>query len=161
MARGMRPKRFGPTVGTVARLPRGSGAHVLASVPLFKDLPPRDLRRVAGLAEETWFNAGRVVVEEGQPGSSFYVILDGEARVTKGATARPLARLGPGDHFGEMALLDGQPRSATVIAETSLDTVRIRRAAFRELLKKEPEVGLRIMAGLAARVREYERQLLG
>jgi CRP-like cAMP-binding protein len=130
-------------------------------VPLFRDLPPRDLRRVAGLAEETWINAGRVVVQEGQPGTSFYVILDGEARVVKGTASRTLARLGPGDHFGEMALLDGQPRSATVIAETSLDTVRIRRAAFRELLKKEPEVGLRIMAGLAARVREYERQLLG
>jgi CRP-like cAMP-binding protein len=134
---------------------------VLARVPLFADLSSRDLRRVAGLAEETWFNAGRVIVEEGQPGSSFYVILDGEARVTKGRSGRVLSRLKPGDHFGEMALLDGQPRSATVIAETSLDAIRIKRAAFRELLKKEPEVGLRIMAGLASRVREYERQLLG
>jgi CRP-like cAMP-binding protein len=157
----VRPKRFGPTVGTVAKLPRGSGAHVLSRVPLFADLPPRDLRRVAALAEETWFNAGRVVVEEGQPGSSFYVILDGEARVTKGPAGRTLGRLGPGDHFGEMALLDGQPRSATVIAESSLDTVRIRRAAFRTLLKREPDVGLRIMATLAARVRARERQQLG
>ena len=158
---GTRPPRFGPTVGTVSRLPRGSGAHVLGRVPLFADLSPRDLRRIAGLAEETWFNPGRVIVEEGQPGSSFYVILDGEAKVTKGRALRVLSRLGPGDHFGEMALLDGQPRSATVIAETSVDAIRIKRATFRELLKREPEVGLRIMAGLAARVREYERQLLG
>ncbi len=161
MTTGMRPPSFGPTVGTVSKLPKGSGARVLSHVPLFAGLPQRDLRRVAGLAEETWFNAGHVVVEEGQPGSSFYVILDGSAKVTKGKAGRTLTRLGPGDHFGEMALLDGEPRSATVIAETSLDTVRIRRAAFRKLLTQEPEVGLRIMAGLASRIREYERQLLG
>jgi CRP-like cAMP-binding protein len=161
MSKGMRPKRFGPTVGSVTRLPRGSGGRVLSHVPLFAHLPARDLRRVAGLAEETWFNAGRIVVEEGQPGSSFYVILDGEARVTKGAAGRRIAQLGPGDHFGEMALLDGQPRSATVTAETSLDAVRIRRAAFRTLLKREPDVGLQIMAALAARVRACEKQLLG
>jgi hypothetical protein len=75
--------RIGPTVGTVAPL-GGRGARLLSDVPLFAGLSARDLRRVAGLAEETWFNPGRVVVQEGKPGSSFYaVILDGTARVTR------------------------------------------------------------------------------
>jgi CRP-like cAMP-binding protein len=133
---------------------------VLSHVPLFAGLSQRDLRRIAVLAEEVWFNSGRVVVEEGRPGNSFYVILDGTARVVRGRGQRAIRRLGPGDHFGEMALLDGGPRSMTVIAESTLDAVRIQRSAFRRLLLREPEVGLRIMAGLAARVREHERQLL-
>ncbi len=157
----MRPAKIGRRVGTIAKLPRGSGARVLSAVPLFAGLPQRDVRRVAAVAEETWFNAGHVVVQEGEPGSSFYVILDGEARVTKGTSGRTVARLKAGDYFGELALLDGGPRSATVIAETSLDAVRIQRSAFRKMLTQEPEVGLRIMAGVASRLRDYERQLIG
>lgn len=159
-----KPARTGPTVGTVQPLrkaPHGSGGRVLSHVPLFAGLSQRDLRRIAALVEEVWFNSGRVVVEEGSPGNSFYVILDGTARVVRGRGQRAIRRLGPGDHFGEMTLLDGGPRSMTVIAESTLDAVRIQRSAFRRLLLREPEVGLRIMAGLAARVREHERQLLG
>jgi CRP-like cAMP-binding protein len=151
--------RIRPTVGTVRPLGT-SGVRLLSHVPLFAGLSARDLRRVAGLAEETWFNPGRVVVQEGKPGSSFYaVILDGTARVTR--RGRTVRKLGPGDYFGELALLTGGPRTASVIAETSLDTIRIKRPAFRKLLLKEPEVGLRIMAGLAERIAECERQLPG
>ena len=155
----IRPKTVGPTVGTVAKLPRGSGARVLAHVPLFSGLSPRDLHKISSLAEETWFGPGHVVSEEGKQGTAFYVILDGEARVTKGKSGRTLRRLGPGDYFGEMALLDGGPRSATVIAESTLDIVRIPRPAFRRMVLREPEVGLRIMARLAGRIRELEKQL--
>src|SRR5205809_4695098 len=156
---GRRTMRIGPTVGTVKPL-GSSGARLLSNVPLFAGLSARDLRRVAGLAEETWFNPGRVVVQEGKPGSSFYaVILDGTARVTR--RGRTIRKLGPGDYFGELALLTGGPRTASVIAETSLDTIRIQRSAFRKLLLKEPEVALRIMAGLAERIAECERQLPG
>ena len=87
------------------------------------------------------------------------MILEGAGRA--GSSQRTIRRLGPGDHFGEMALLDGGPRSMTVIAESTLDTVRLRGTAFRRLFLREPEVGLRIMAGLAARARDHERQLLG
>jgi CRP-like cAMP-binding protein len=155
---GKRTIRIGPTVGTVAPL-GASGARVLSHVPLFAGLSARDLRRVAGLAEETWFNPGRVVVQEGKPASSFYVILDGTARVTR--RGRTVRKLSPGDHFGELALLTGGPRTASVIAETSLDTIRIQRPAFRKLLMKEPEVGLRLMAGLAERIAECERGVTG
>jgi ATP-binding cassette subfamily B protein len=157
---GKRTLRIGPTVGTVAPL-GASGSRMLSQVTLFAALSARDLRRVAGLAEETWFNPGRVVVQEGKPGSSFYVILDGTARVKRGRSGRTLRKLEPGDYFGELALLTGGPRTASVIAETSLDTIRIQRPALRKLLLKEPEVALRIMAGLAERIAECERQLPG
>jgi CRP-like cAMP-binding protein len=75
------------------------------------------------------------------------------------ARVRTVRKLGPGDHFGELALLTGGPRTASVIAETSLDTIRIYRPAFRKLLLKEPEVALRLMAGLAERIAECERGL--
>src|SRR4029450_5123593 len=101
-------------------------------VPLFAGLSARDLRRVAGLAEETWFNPGRVVGQEGKPGSSFYaVILDGTARVPR--RGRTVRKLGPGDYFGELALLTGGPRTASVIAEASPDTIRSKRPRVRKV----------------------------
>jgi hypothetical protein len=125
---GKRTNRIGPTVGTVAPL-GGRGARPLShghSSPAFRqgtsggwpDWPRRP-----------WFNPGRVVVQEGKPGSSFYaVILDGTARVTR--RGRTIGKLGPGDYFGELALMTGGPRTASVIAETSLDTIRIQRPRF-------------------------------
>src|SRR6266508_5824154 len=94
------PSGSAPPVGTVAPL-GGRGARLLSDVPIFAGLSARDLRRVAGLAEETWFNPGRVVVQEGKPGSSFYaVILDGTARVpqapAEGARGGPTAHGRPG-----------------------------------------------------------------
>lgn len=157
MARTRKP--MGPTVGTVQKL-GPSGASVLSHVPLFAGLAPRDLRRMASLMEEVWFAPGRVLVEEGKPGTAFYVILDGEARIVRGKSGRTIMRLGPGHWFGEMSLLDGGPRTATVIAETSLDAIRIKRSEFRKMVLKEPEVGLRLMVGLAGRIRQYERQLV-
>jgi CRP/FNR family cyclic AMP-dependent transcriptional regulator len=156
-------ERIGPAVGSTQafrKAPHGSASRVLSHVPLFAGLPSKDLRRIAAIAEEIWFGAGKVVVEGGSPGNSFFIILDGEAKVVRTVSGRTIRLIGPGEYFGELALLDGGPRTATVIAESTLDTVRIRRAPFRELLKKEPEVGLRMMTGLASRIREYERQLV-
>ncbi len=135
---GKRTIRIGPTVGTVAPL-GGRGARLLSDVALFAGLSARDLRRVAGPAEETWFNPGCVVVQEGKPGSSFYTVDPGRYGPRYAARAdRQEAR--PRRYFGELALLTGGPRTASVIAETSLDTIRIHRPAFRKLLRKEPEV---------------------
>jgi CRP/FNR family cyclic AMP-dependent transcriptional regulator len=148
-------------VQPLRKAPRGSGARALSHVALFEGLRPRDLRKIAALAEEVWFAPGAVVVEEGTHGLGFYAILDGTAKVTRSRAGRALRTLRPGDHFGELALLDGRPRSATVTAQTSLDVIRIRRPAFRKLLLAEPEVGLRIMERLAMRFREFEDRALG
>jgi CRP-like cAMP-binding protein len=136
-------------------------ADLLARVPLFEGLSKRHLRRVAGLAERASFVPGRRVVAEGAAGDAFYVILDGRARVVRGASGRALTRLGPGDHFGELALLDGGPRLASVVAETELETIRLPRKAFCGLMRDEPDVALKVMEAMARLVRELRGDLLG
>src|SRR2546423_7022221 len=86
------------------------GVALLQEVPLFADLSRRHLRRIAGLAEEVEFAAGRTIVQNGSRGDAFYVIVEGTAKVLAGYSTRTFARLGPGDFFGELALLDGGPR---------------------------------------------------
>src|ERR1700730_15163726 len=92
----------------------------LTEVPLFSACSRRELRTVSGLTTELSLPAGKVVTSEGQAGREFVVILQGKATVSIGGTE--IATLGRGDFFGEIALLDGGPRTATVIAETDLET---------------------------------------
>jgi CRP/FNR family cyclic AMP-dependent transcriptional regulator len=129
--------------------------ELIGRVPLFHGLSRALLDRVAALTEEITYNAGRVIVEKDTPGRAFYVIVDGTARVVKGqiVTARREAELGPGDFFGELALLDGERRAATVIATTDLTTIRIERTPFRRLLREEPELALKLLEGMARRTR--------
>jgi len=129
-------------------------AALLAEVPLFAGLPKRHLRRIASLAQTRRFERGAIVVREGDPGDGFYVVLDGEAHVRR-RSGGPV-RLRSGDVFGEMALLDGGPRSATVEAGTDVLAMRIPRPAFSRLLKQEPDVARAILAVLAARIRRLE-----
>ena len=129
------------------------GVALLEKVPLFNGLSKRHLRRIAGLADEARFPAGRVIVQTGSRGNAFYVIVEGTAKVLAGYSSRTLARLGPGDFFGELALLDGGPRTASVVAAEPLTAIRIQRAQFRKMLRSEPEVGLKILEELAGRLR--------
>jgi CRP-like cAMP-binding protein len=135
-------------------LTRRPEVELIGRVPLFHGLSRAHLGRVAALTEETTYNAGRVIVEKDTPGRAFYVIVDGKAKVVKGkiVTARREAELGPGDFFGELALLDGERRAATV-ATTQLTTVRIERNGFRRLLREEPELALKLLEGMARRTR--------
>jgi CRP/FNR family transcriptional regulator, cyclic AMP receptor protein len=130
--------------------------ELLSRVPLFETLSRTHLGRVASLAEEATYHAGRVIVKRGDPGRAFYVIVDGRAKVVKGkiVTARGEAELGPGDFFGELSLLDGDPRVATVVAATTLRAIRIERAAFRRLLREEPDLALKVLEGMARRTRK-------
>ena len=129
--------------------------ELLARVPLFEGLSRANLARIADLSEEVAYNAGRVIVKKDDPGKAFYVIVEGTAKVVKGkiVTARREAELGPGSFFGELALLDGGPRVATVVAATPLDTIRIERPAFRRLLREEPGLALKLLEGMARRTR--------
>jgi CRP-like cAMP-binding protein len=151
----MPPKMKAPSVGTVQRI-KSPGWKVLGDVPLFEGLSQRDLRRIAELAEEVWFPPGKLVIEEGKPPLAFYVILDGQARVVRGPRRKLLRLLGPGDYFGELSLIDGHPRSASIVADSSLDTIRLKRSAFRTMLRSEPDVALRIMEGMTALVRDLQ-----
>ena len=130
------------------------GVALLKTVPLFAGLSRRHLHRLAALAEQVRYGAGRTVVQNGSRGTGFYVIAEGTAKVSVGYSNRALARLGPGDFFGELALLDGGPRTASVVAETPLVTIRIPRAKFRTMLKSEPDVALKILEELSRRLRQ-------
>ena len=129
--------------------------QTLAETPLFAGLSSRHLRKLARQMNEVTYRDGRVIVEAGRPGQAFFVVVAGGARVYPGkvASGRPKARLGPGDFFGEMALLDGELRSATVVADGHTTALRLTRAAFLKMVKQEPTVSVTIMAGLAARLR--------
>jgi subfamily B ATP-binding cassette protein HlyB/CyaB len=125
---------------------------VLARVPLFQSLSKRHLRRVWRLAEARHYRKGTTVVAAGGRGDSFHVILDGKATVDVPGGGRK--DLKEGDFFGELALLDGAPRAATVTASTSLFTARIKRADFLKMVKAEPDIGLGLARGLVAMIRE-------
>jgi CRP/FNR family transcriptional regulator, cyclic AMP receptor protein len=146
---GGRKNRMGP--------PRGMGqrwAAALADVPLFANVPRRHLRSIVRLAEEVPVRAGAPVVFRSEAGREFFVILEGIAvvRLEDGGEHR----LGPGDFFGEMSVIDGRPRSAAVIAETDVVLMMLGRRQFLRLLQQEPTVALAIMTELAGRIRRLE-----
>jgi CRP-like cAMP-binding protein len=130
-------------------------ASVLASLPLFSGLSKRQLRRVAELASISEFGKGDFVVQAGERGDAVYVILSGQARII----GRPRARLlRAGDYFGEMALIDGQPRSASVTAaDDDLQTMRLPRQAFLNVVRQDPGIAIAMMAEMAARIRRLEK----
>lgn len=139
------------------RVPREI-VQLLQDVPLFAGLSKRDVRRIAGVGRVVAFPPGRTIVERGVRGDCFYLIVEGTAKVYRSVvpTGRAVSRLGPGDFFGEMALLDGGPRTATVVSTSRVAAVKIPRPSFRQLLLKEPAVGLRMLEVMASRARKHE-----
>jgi CRP/FNR family transcriptional regulator, cyclic AMP receptor protein len=133
------------------------GPEALADVPLFSGLSRRHLKHVAALAQEEEFDEGEVLAEEGQPGDTFYVLLQGQAKVERGG--RRIARLLPGDFFGEIALIDGGPRSATVEAETPIETLTIHRKRFQKMLEEDPSIVVQMLEELSKRLRNQQRSL--
>jgi CRP-like cAMP-binding protein len=128
--------------------------QVLAAVPFFERLTKRQLRRIAGITKITDYERDEVVVQAGEQGDAFYVILSGQAKVV----GRPRARiLRQGDHFGEMALIDGEPRSATVVAGGDFQAMVLPRRPFLRLLEREPRIALALMVELSARIRRLEK----
>ena len=127
-------------------------ADVLATVPLFAGVSPRQLRKVAGTATTKRYADLTAIVRAGDPGDAFYVILDGHATVRK--PGKRAIKLGPGDFFGELALLDATPRTATVEADGEVLTMRLGCSAFQKVLESEPKVAIAMLRALAARTRE-------
>ena len=130
---------------------------VLAAVPLFEGLSKRHLKKVAAMAEMANFMQGASIVKEGALGDSFYVALTGEAKVT--VKGRTVHRVLPGDHFGEISLLDGGERTATVRAETPMTLLMIQRKNFLKELEQDPEVAVSLLEGLARMIRRVDQSL--
>jgi CRP-like cAMP-binding protein len=136
------------------------GRDVLARVPLFSGVPSRFLKRLADRMERQRFMEGAQVVRQGDAGDTFYVIVEGEAKV-KDRGGRTLARLIPGDFFGEISLMDGGPRTASVFAETKLTALALSRRDFRAMLESEPHVTVGLLSHAAALLRRLERPASG
>jgi CRP-like cAMP-binding protein len=123
---------------------------LIRGLPLFELCSKRDLRRIAALADERTLDAGTELIREGEPGSEFYVVVEGEVDVRRGK--RRVARLGAGRFVGESALLSRSPRTATVVATTPLRVLAIEGRDFVELLDSMPELWLKVARALADRV---------
>jgi CRP/FNR family cyclic AMP-dependent transcriptional regulator len=134
------------------------GARILEQVPLFAGLSKRHLRKLADRADEVDFVEKEVIVEAGQSGGTFYVILQGEAKVMR--NGKTMAKLEPGDFFGEISLLDGGPRTASVVADTPVVAVRIFKRSFDRMLAEESGVAAKILEVVARRLRDAERRSL-
>ena len=127
----------------------------LKHVDLFASLPSRQLKHLAQVGQVLQHEPAYDVVIEGHGGVGFHLILSGEAMVHVGGADRPL--LGPGEYFGEISVLDGKPRSATVTAgESGLETFSLSAWQFASLLEKNPEIAMPIIIGLCTRLRAVE-----
>jgi CRP-like cAMP-binding protein len=126
-------------------------AKRLAAVPIFAGCSQRDLTAIARAVRPIDHEAGTVIAAEGQPGAGLFLIDRGEADVTIGG--RKINHLGPGDFFGELALLDGGPRTATVTATTDVQLLALTEWVFRGLLMEHPSIALRTLEAMATRLR--------
>ena len=127
-------------------------AETLHSVPLFAKCTPRELRTVARFVETAELPSGTHLVREGEEGDALFVILEGEAVVQSGD--QELARVGEGGHFGELAILDGEPRAADVVAATDVKIAVLGIRMFRTLVRELPDLAEQLLAGLAGELRD-------
>jgi CRP/FNR family cyclic AMP-dependent transcriptional regulator len=134
----------------VRRASHDTKVDALKRATLFEGLAKKDLVELARQAEDVDVPAGKALTKEGQSGSEFFVILDGEAEVTQ--KGKRIRTLGPGDFFGEIALLEAGPRTATVTATTPLRFFVLTQTNFHYLLDKHPTVERKILRALARRV---------
>lgn len=148
----------GPTTSPRPDRPLGRrGADLLAQVPLFEGLSRRHLKQIAERADEISFRDKETIIEAGKPGGTFFVIVEGEVKVMRGN--RVIARAGPGEFVGEISLLDGGPRTASVVADSPVVAIRLFKSSFDKLVTQEPKVATKILAVVARRLREAERTI--
>jgi CRP/FNR family cyclic AMP-dependent transcriptional regulator len=145
--------RHGPRA-SLHRMSPTPKALDLKSVWLFSNCSNSELKKIRGSLDELTVPAGKVLVEEGRIGTEFFIIVDGTAAVTR--NGKKVASLGPNDHFGELALLDRRPRSASVESETDLDVLVLSQRQFNGLLASVPTIARKLLAALANRLREAD-----
>lgn len=132
-----------------------SKADVLKNVWLFSACTTKELGRIGALVDEADVNEGSVLMTEGAAGNEFFAVVEGKA--TAKLRGKKLANYGPGDFFGEMALLDQGPRSATITADTDMSLYVLDAKSFSTLIDRHPAVARKILRGLAQRLRKAEK----
>jgi CRP/FNR family cyclic AMP-dependent transcriptional regulator len=147
----LQPSPSGPGVDHDDRIER------LESVPLFEACTHRQLKSVARICQTFDVPAETVLTRAGEPGEEFFLIVEGVVRAE--VSPRRQVRLAAGEYFGEMSLLDEEPRSATVVAETPVRLLVIHRGNFHQLVDETPGIGRSLLVTLCRRVRDAERAL--
>ncbi|MDR7418368.1 MAG: cyclic nucleotide-binding domain-containing protein [Armatimonadota bacterium] len=125
----------------------------LTNVPIFKDLPASSLDSIARSMRERVYEPGAVIVRQGDPGLGFFLITEGQVEVSHGG--HTIRSLGPGEFFGEMALMEERPRSATVTARARTTCLQLVRWDFRALLKENPDLAVKMLEVVVQRLREH------
>lgn len=131
-------------------------AQRLAEIDIFRGLTSKQMKRLAGQVREVRLEDGHTVATEGHGALGFHLILDGQATVSSGGVER--RTLGPGDYFGEISLIDGKPRSATIVAKGPLHTAVIDNTTFQPLIDESPEFARSLLMVLCGRIRALEKK---
>jgi CRP-like cAMP-binding protein len=133
---------------------------LLRKVEIFADVRPKQLRLIRSMGKEVFFEPGDTLTREGEKGGRLFLILEGEAKVYFGARTRARTTLGAGDVVGEMSLLDGEPRTASVIAATDVHTWSLTSFNFRPILRENPKMMEHLLLILCRRLRTTERSMV-
>jgi CRP/FNR family transcriptional regulator, cyclic AMP receptor protein len=129
----------------------GASTEMLKKVPLFADLDDRELEQIASSMRERRFNAGDSVTQEGAGGVGFFVVEEGEADVTVGGETR--GSVGPGDYFGEIALINESPRTATLTARTDMLCYGMTPWDFRPLVESNSTIAWKLLTAMAEKMK--------
>ena len=131
-------------------LHKNSKIELLKRVPLFAGCSKKELEHVAMVADEIDFTSGKRLIREGELGREFFILVDGTAEISR--KGKPIDTAGPGDFFGEMALLADQPRNATVTTTSAVDALVVTARSFRDLIADNPLIALKVMRAVAERL---------
>ena len=132
------------------KLGKNSKIDLIKAVPLFSGASKAELAEIAAIADEVDLPAGRTLISEGDTGREFFVLIDGAADVTQAGSS--IRKMGPGDFFGEIALISKAPRSATIVTTSPVRALVITDRAFRQLLEHSPRIAVTVLTALAERL---------
>ena len=132
------------------RLGSNSKVDLIKGVPLFASASKQELAEIASIADEIDLPEGKVLIQEGDTGREFFVLIDGTAEVARGG--KKVATIGAGDFFGEIALIAKTPRNATITATSPVRALVITDRAFRQLLDHAPQIQIGVLTALAERL---------
>jgi CRP/FNR family cyclic AMP-dependent transcriptional regulator len=138
--------------------------ELLARVPLFKGMQPEHLQRLASICRRRSLDADETLFWEGEPGHALYLVIAGQIkiqRITPSGKLVVIALRGVGEHVGEMALLDGEPRSADAVAAEPCELLSLDRERFMQCMAEHPQIALNMLASMTRRLREAANQAEG
>ena len=129
----------------------------LCRIPIFAKCTAEEIRAIAGVAQESYFQSGQIIVTQGAPGQAFYLILRGRVEILRDGIS--LGAFGPGDFFGEMSLLDSAPRSATIRAIEETACLMLSSWDFKALLESHPSIAIKLLEVLSRRLRVADEHI--